>query len=253
MNEGLDEFPEVRQLTAGQRRILGALLEKAKTTPEYYPMTLKGLTTACNQKNNRDPVVEYEEGFVEDTLDDLQKIGLTGSIHSDSGRALRYRHFFRKRYEFTEPQVAIMTELLLRGRQTLGELRTRASRMEPIEDLDSLRREVRDLVKRNYVWASGSLDSRGVEVDHTFYLPNESPQRQSTGSSSRESEVGRASSSDGASYSKTSSTLIDSLQEEVVRLNEAHQVLREEVLVLRSTVERLTDRLDKLAADLGVS
>ncbi len=244
MTDGSDQPAEVRQLTPAERRILGTLLEKGKTTPEYYPMTLKGLTAACNQKNNRFPLVEYSEDHVESTLDSLQKLGLTAVIYPESGRALRYRHYFRTRYAFPERQVAILTELLLRGRQTLGELRTRASRLEPIEDLDTLREEVKGLVERGYVQVNGPLEMRGVEVDHTFYLPTEN-QTLPTYSGPIES--------DGAGRTANAPAVEAVPNAEITRLTEAHDALREEVVALRATVELLQDRLDKLASDLGVS
>lgn len=244
MTDGTDQPAEVRQLAPAQRRVLGTLLEKGKTTPEYYPMTLKGLTAACNQKNNRHPLVEYSEDHVESTLDSLQKLGLTAVIYPESGRALRYRHYFRTRYAFPERQVAILTELLLRGRQTLGELRTRASRLEPIEDLDTLREDVKALVERGFMQVNGPLEMRGVEVDHTFYLPSEN-QALPKYSGPMESETG----------SRAASTPVAEAvpNAEITRLSEAHDALREEVVALRATVEILKDRLDKLASDLGVS
>lgn len=244
MTDEFDNFPEVRQLLPAQRRVLGVLLEKGKTTPEYYPMTLKGLTAGCNQKNNRDPVVEYSDEHVEDTLESLQKLGLTSPIYPSSGRALKYRHNFRLRYQqFSERQVAIMTELLCRGRQTLGELRTRASRLEPIDDLDTLRAEVKGLMDLGFMRANGPLESRGVEVDHTFYLPHE--------------KIALPEFSPRA-MPDTPTTAVNSLatpavSTEVAKLTEAQDALREEVVALRATVEQLQDRLDKLASDLGVN
>ncbi|HEX6987701.1 MAG TPA: DUF480 domain-containing protein, partial [Planctomycetaceae bacterium] len=136
------DYPPVRELTRPQRRVLGTLLEKGFTTPDQYPLTVKACTTGCNQKNNRDPISNYSEDQVLEILDELQQLGLVGVVHTESGRTERYRHYMRKRFNFTEPQLAILTELLLRGRQSLGELRTRASRMVPIDSLEDLRREL---------------------------------------------------------------------------------------------------------------
>lgn len=163
----------VRTLTIDQRRVLGALLEKAFTTPDAYPLTIKALATACSQKSNRDPVLDYSEDEVEDALQQLQELGLVAELHTDGGRALRYRHLVRKRFTFSEPQLAILTELWLRGRQQMGELRSRASRMVPIATLEDLRSELQSLLEAGYVRSSGSLERRGVEVDHGFYPPGE--------------------------------------------------------------------------------
>ena len=163
----------VRTLTAAQRRVLGALLEKAFTTPDAYPLTTKALSTACSQKSNRDPVIPYSEDDVEEPLEELQGLGLVAELHTDGGRAVRYRHLVRKRYTFTEPQLAILTELWLRGRQQMGELRTRASRMVSIASQDDLRNELQPLIEEGYVQAGGPLERRGVEVDHAFYPESE--------------------------------------------------------------------------------
>lgn len=244
MADGFDERPVVKQLPPAQRRVLGVLLEKAKSTPEYYPMTLKGVVAGCNQKNNREPVVEYNEDYVEDALNALKKVGLVDAIHPASGRTIKYRHHYRAmNKDFSERQVAIMTELLCRGRQTLGELRTRASRLEPIEDLETLRAEVKGLIELGFMRANGPLESRGIEVDHCYYLPHENftlPEYTARP---------EAESSAGGAISMTAG----SAQAEIDRLSAAHEGLRQEVVALRATVEQLQDRLDKLAADLGVS
>ncbi len=166
----LDERPE---LTAGQRRVLGVLLEKGFTTPEYYPLTLKALTNGCNQKSNRAPVVSFSEEDIEDFAEELRAIGWVAQVFTDGGRAPRYRHLVRKRLDLSEPQLAILTELWLRGRQQLGELRSRASRMVSIDSLDMLRTELQGLIDQGMVQASGELQRRGIEVDHAFYPPDE--------------------------------------------------------------------------------
>lgn len=175
----------VRSLSKPQRRVLGVLLEKAFTTPEAYPLTLKGLTTGCNQKSNRSPLANYDESDVYNTVEKLRELGLAAVVHTESGRTERYRHYVRKKYTFTEPQLAIMTELLLRGRQTLGDLRARASRMVPIESLTELRQELDALLDAGYLQATMELERRGAEVDHTFYEPQEQkslPIRSTSGS-----------------------------------------------------------------------
>jgi uncharacterized protein YceH (UPF0502 family) len=170
--ESIDDSP-VTQLSKPQRRVLGVLLEKSSTTPEYYPMTLKAITAGCNQKSNRHPLVDYSEDDVAEALEQLRRIGLVAIVHTESGRTERFRHYARKRFTMSEPQLAIMTELLLRGRQSLGELRTRASRMVPIESLDQLRTELEGLLSMNLLQSTGALERRGTEVDHNLYEPKE--------------------------------------------------------------------------------
>ena len=165
--------PGPKQLARGARRVLGVLLEKAFTTPDVYPLTVKACTSGCNQKNNRDPVTNYSEEQVREILDELREAGVAAVVHTDGGRAERFRHYMRKRYPFSEVQLAILTELLLRGRQQPGELRTRASRMTPIDSQEILKAALVELQAQGYVQANGPLDRRGVEVDHTFYLDGE--------------------------------------------------------------------------------
>ena len=112
-----------------EQRVLGSLIEKGLTTPEYYPLTLNALRTACNQKSNRDPVVEYDDVQVAEALTRLRHKGLVESVYTDGGRAERIRHLFSDAFALTASQTAVLSELLLRGPQTAGELNSRASRM----------------------------------------------------------------------------------------------------------------------------
>lgn len=171
----MDQIP-LRELSRRQRRVLGTLLEKAFTTPDQYPLTLKATVAGCNQKSNREPTTNYDEDDVQKALEELREIGFVGEVHTDGGRAARYRHYLRHRTSLTEPQLAVMTELMLRGRQQLGELRTRASRMVNIPTQDELRTTLQELLDLKMVRASGPLERRGIEVDHALYVPNERPE-----------------------------------------------------------------------------
>ena len=174
MSDEQIDGPPITSLSKAQRRVFGVLLEKSFTTPEYYPMTLKAITTGCNQKNNREPLTNYTEDDVAEALEELRELALLAVVHTESGRTERFRHYARKRFTFSEPQLAVMTELLLRGRQSLGELRSRASRMVPIETLDQLREALDGLLATNHLQANGPLERRGVEVDHKLYEARES-------------------------------------------------------------------------------
>lgn len=255
-----DDRPEVRELSSRQRRVLGVLIEKGLTTPEYYPLTLKAVMTGCNQKSNRSPVVDYDEDAVEETLDQLKELGLVGVLHPDSGRSLRYRHYVRKRYEFSEPQIAILAELLCRGRQTLGELRGRASRMVPIENLSLLRRELNDLLTRGYIQASGSLERRGVEVDHAFYRANENrgvmPAMAAETASAPESAAASAAAPAVAAPPSVSRSIdnakADVLENQIAELRSQNQELKDEVERLRTTVYELESKVEDICRDLGI-
>jgi uncharacterized protein YceH (UPF0502 family) len=133
-------------LTTVEARVLGALIEKEITTPEYYPLSLNALTNACNQKSNRDPVLQLEEHEIRKALNHLESQALVRSIAES--RATKFEHRLQDAFNFYRPEVAIICELLLRGPQTPGELRTRASRMHPFEDLESVHSALQRLSKR---------------------------------------------------------------------------------------------------------
>lgn len=157
-----------------ERRILGVLVEKQKTTPDAYPMSLNALVTGCNQKSNRDPVMFLSEDDVEFTVSRLQKAGFVVKI--TGGRVERWRHTLYDTWNVGKVELAVLGELLLRGPQTEGELRTRTSRMEPINDLDHLRQVLKPLVERNLVVYLTPEDRRGAMLTHGFHEPREREQ-----------------------------------------------------------------------------
>ena len=228
-----EEQPLVRTLSRPQRRALGVLVEKAFTTPDAYPLTLKAVTTGCNQKSNRDPVTNYSEDAVEDTLDELRQLGLVAVVHTESGRTERFRHFMRKRFPFSEPELAIITELLLRGRQQLGELRSRASRMVAIDGQDELREHLRNLADQDFLRADGPLERRGIEVDHMFYADDETPALPTKSTMQQDSAV----------ESQPASSPPQG--------NEELDRLRVEVEELRTQLSELTDEFEELKRSLG--
>lgn len=257
-----EQRPEVRELSSRQRRVLGVLMEKGLTTPEYYPMTMKAVIAGCSQKSNRSPITSYDEDAVEETLEQLRELGVAAVILPDSGRTERYRHYVRKRYPFSEPQIAILTELMLRGRQTLGELRGRASRMVPIEDLATLRAELGELIEQGYAQSSGALERRGVEVDHCFYKASEN-RTMGAAPAAASSSVTPARSTPVASSSSEASPVTASVpvpQSKVSPANDAalaelrseNRQLKSDVEDLKQDIARLNDRLDDLCRDLGV-
>jgi uncharacterized protein YceH (UPF0502 family) len=154
-----------------ERRVLGVLVEKAKTTPDAYPMSVNALVAGCNQKSNRDPILYLTDLEVEDALARCQKKGL--AIKITGGRVIRWRHHLYEAWHVDKVDLAILAELLLRGPQTEGELRGRASRMEPIDDLDALRAVLRPLVERNLVVYLTPEDRRGALLSHGFHDPGE--------------------------------------------------------------------------------
>ncbi|HEV8042964.1 MAG TPA: YceH family protein [Bryobacteraceae bacterium] len=119
-------------------RVLGSLLEKEITTPEYYPLSLNALVNACNQKSNRDPTVNFDEETVQQALHSLRDKGLLLAITGAGSRVQKYAHRISERLNLGRRELAVLCELMLRGPQTLGELRTRAERMHPFDDLEQV-------------------------------------------------------------------------------------------------------------------
>ncbi len=160
-------------LDALERRVLGVLVEKQKTskTADTYPMTLNALTTGSNQKSNRDPILNLSDDQVVEALARCQKkmlaIKITGS------RVDRWRHNLYEVWRVDKVDLAVLAELLLRGPQTEGELRTRASRMDAIDDLEALRTVLKPLVQRNFVVYLTPEDRRGATLTHGFHDPRE--------------------------------------------------------------------------------
>ena len=135
-------------LSEAETRVLGALVEKELTTPEYYPLSLNALVNACNQKSNRDPFMNLNEEAVREALRSLDKKGLAGPADNMVSRVTKYEHRLQEAYNFTRHEIAIMAELLLRGPQTPGELRGRADRMHKFDDLGIVLSTLQRLMKR---------------------------------------------------------------------------------------------------------
>ncbi len=158
-------------LTPLERRILGVLVEKAKTTPDVYPMSLNSLVNGCNQKSNRDPLMNVDETEVEETLEGLQPKGLVMRVTGT--RVDRWRQLLYEVWTSNKIEMAVLAELLLRGPQTEGELRGRAARMEPIDDIEQLREIMKPLAERKLVIYLTPERSRGTMVTHGFHPPEE--------------------------------------------------------------------------------
>ena len=158
-------------LNSRQRRVLGVLVEKAKTTPDAYPMTLNGLVAGCNQKSNREPQMNMSPEEVEQALEELRALGAVTEVQG-SGRVPKYRHHAYEWLGVDKTELAVMTELLLRGEQTLGELRGRAARMEPIADQAALKPVVDSLLKKGLM-VELTPPGRGQVVTHNLYKERE--------------------------------------------------------------------------------
>jgi len=135
-------------LTDVEARVLGSLVEKGVATPDYYPLSLNALVNACNQKSNRDPVMNLDEDSVREALRALDKDGLAGPADSFDGRVTKYEHRLQEAYNFDRRETAILCVLLLRGPQTPGELRSRSERMHSFDDLAEVESTLQRLMKR---------------------------------------------------------------------------------------------------------
>lgn len=158
-------------LSLRQRRVFGVLVEKAKTTPDVYPMTINGLVAGCNQKSNREPQMSLTPEDVEQVLEELRALGAVTEVQG-SGRVAKYRHHAYEWLGVEKTELAVMTELLLRGEQTLGELRGRAARMEPIADLGALKPVVDSLIQKGLM-ITLTPPGRGQVVSHNLYRERE--------------------------------------------------------------------------------
>ncbi|MEM6470482.1 MAG: YceH family protein [Planctomycetota bacterium] len=166
-----EEGPSVVPLSANARRVLGVLVEKAKTTPDNYPLSVAALISGCNQKSNRSPQMQLDEDDVLLALDELRNVGAAREVQGN-GRVTKYRHAAYEWMSLDNPQAAVMTELLLRGPQTLGELRTRASRMCNLADLDAVKSVLSSLEGRDLA-ESLTPPGRGQVFAHKLYPPQE--------------------------------------------------------------------------------
>jgi uncharacterized protein YceH (UPF0502 family) len=225
-----------------ERRVLGVLIEKAKTTPDAYPMSLNGLTAGCNQKSNRDPLLNLSEDEVEETLLGLNKQGLVSKIIG--GRVERWRHMLYEGWRADKVELAVLAELLLRGPQTEGELRGRASRMEPIDDLDALRGILHKLVERRLVVYLTPEGRRGTILSHGFHSAEEL-------AGLRSEHPAEAAAPYSASLSKETIPAADHAQTGVEEVRKELADLRAQVADLQGELAQVTAELQSLKQSLG--
>ncbi|MEM7313361.1 MAG: DUF480 domain-containing protein [Planctomycetota bacterium] len=174
MNENQESAtPAWTALSATDRRVLGVLVEKAKTTPNNYPLSLNAIMTGSNQKSNRAPHMSLDTDDVEDSLERLREAGAVAEVHG-GGRVVKYRHYMKDWMGVDGTELAVMAELLLRGAQTVGELRGRAARMagSSLPDMGSLRPVLASLVEKNLV-IELTPAGRGQVVTHGLYSERE--------------------------------------------------------------------------------
>jgi uncharacterized protein YceH (UPF0502 family) len=186
-------------LTPIQRRLVGVLIEKALTTPEQYPLSANSMAAGASQKSNRDPFMDVNENAVLDALPQLRKRELVEMANLSTGRVNRWKHRVKDVWGVERPQIAILAELLLRGPQTIGELRTRASRMYPFESMEVVQATLDSLMKRDdpLVAPSSSRPPRR-STSRTPRRPSKQPRRRTCWPASKPSSATSPSFADGS-------------------------------------------------------
>lgn len=209
----MDYSQSLPKLSAEEIRVLGSLMEKSRTTPDYYPMTINSLTAACNQKSSRKPVVNYDEDTVVRTLDTLKKKGLVSTATGGGSRVVKYKHNFAIVFPVIPSEVAIICLLLLRGPQTPGELNTNSGRMYEFESLD----DVQDALER-----LGSGD-----MPYLTQLPRRTGQKEARYMHLLGESLDIPEDDEPESYSSsTSNSSVAALEERVAKLEEELATMR---------------------------
>ena len=157
-------------LTAPQARVLGALIEKEATTPDYYPLSLNALMNACNQRSSREPVMDLDEEDVRQALHGLEDLRLAGPARGSDGRVAKYEHWLGEAFNFTRAETALVCVLLLRGPQTPGELRGRTERIHRFEEIPDVLAGLQKLMEREPVLAAMLPRQLGMKESRYAHL-----------------------------------------------------------------------------------
>jgi uncharacterized protein YceH (UPF0502 family) len=218
-------------LNSVEARVLGALVEKDITTPDYYPLSLNALVNACNQKNNRDPVMTLDEAAVREALDDLHNKNLAGPASGADSRVTKYEHRLQEMFNFTRGETAILCVLLLRGPQTPGELRARTERMHRFEDLAEVQSSLHRLLQRDPPLARVLPRQPGTKESRYMHLLSGDMKDPGTADASMAQAPSPAYPVTGAAIPSTDHDRITHLEDEVA-------TLRKEVTDLKQQLER---------------
>jgi uncharacterized protein YceH (UPF0502 family) len=210
-------------------RVLACLIEKEKTTPDYYPLTLNALTHACNQKSNRNPVVSFEETDIVRGLESLKQKGLTEKIIKADSRVPKYQHLFGSGLDVAPREAALMCELMLRGPQTTGELRGRADRMYQFRDIHEVEEILTGLMEREVPLVTKLPRQAGQKERRYAHLLSGEPEIQ---------EAEKSVPDEAASIQvQSENQRIQKLEEDLSRLRKEFDVLKNEFNDLKSQLE----------------
>lgn len=213
-------------LDDGEIRTLGCLIEKELTTPEYYPLSLNALTNACNQKSNRSPVVSYDEADVAQKLDSLQRKGLAGKMLAPGSRVPKYLHAVLDRFDLSRQELAVLCELMLRGPQTAGEIRSRAERMAAFENLEETERVLQSLTEHDPPLAARLPREPGRKEHRFMHL--------FTGGSNACEEIGEA--------AREPAAAVQAEDERISRLEREVSEIRRELDELKQSLTEFTSQ-----------
>jgi uncharacterized protein len=215
------------QLTSIEARVLGALVEKDITTPDYYPLSLNALVNACNQKNNRDPVMTLDESAVHEALTTLEEKRLAGPARGADSRVSKFEHHLQEVFNFDRREVAVICVLLLRGAQTPGELRGRTERMYHFEALDDVVSTLDRLAQREPPLVSVLPRQPGTKESRYMHLFSGEP---AGGTAEAEMEEPHA-------HSASSSDRLAHLEEEVEALRRELADIQQQLAMFRKQFE----------------
>ncbi len=224
------------ELTFEEARVLGCLLEKEMSTPEYYPLTLKALQSACNQSSNREPVVSFDMDVVEDVMDSLRYKGYAIRVHQAGARVPKNKHLLDKKFPYLErPALAILCVLLLRGQQTLGELRQRTERLFNFADLDAAQAALDTLLNHEPDPLAKELPSGSGRRVATFVhlLCGDVAVGFGGGAESSAGQASTTAATPGAASAVATPSWREEVEERFTALTEEVSSLREEVRKLR--------------------
>jgi uncharacterized protein YceH (UPF0502 family) len=216
------------RLSAVAARVLGALVEKEITTPEYYPLSLNALVNACNQKTNREPVMNLDDDAVTAALRSLSDLELAGAADTNDSRVRKYEHRLGEAFNFTRPEIAVLCVLLLRGAQTPGEIRGRGERLHHFEELSDVQAALQKLMAREPALVKvlarqpGTKESRYVHLLCGDVEDSEGEEKRKS-----VSEISRGVAMDGATAARLE-TEIAALRNEVTELKQQFAQFRKQ-------------------------